>query len=109
MLLKWLLDIFVLTYVSESRLPFSKHKMHPAGMKVFKCDIPTCTFMSGSRILFTRHVQTHMKEGFVEYYAFLLRDPKSPNPFVDECRNKIAWTICIIALMVGIYVIQVGL
>ena len=80
---------FELMLVNQD-FPFSKHKMHPAGMKVFKCDIPTCTFMSGSRILFTRHVQTHMKEGFVEYYAFLLRDPKSLNPFVDECRNKIA-------------------
>ena len=74
---------FELVLVNQD-FTFSKHKMHPAGMKVFKCDIPTCTFMSGSRILFSRHVQTHMKEGFVECFAFLLK------LFGDECHNEIA-------------------
>ena len=40
---------------------YSRHKIFPEGMSIYKCEIPRCNFVTGSKILYGRHVLTHSK------------------------------------------------
>ena len=42
-------------------LNLSVHKISLPGMKVFTCSISTCSFTTGSQVLFRRHIDTHSK------------------------------------------------
>ena len=49
----------------------SVHKIFPKGMFIYKCAFPSCKFVNGSKILYTRHVPTHTKE----ILLFIFRSP----------------------------------
>ena len=40
----------------------SVHRIYPRGMFIYKCAFPSCLFVNGSKILYSRHVATHTKE-----------------------------------------------
>ena len=52
----------------------SVHRFFPKGMPIYHCDHPNCKFVTGSNILFNRHVPTHVKENLVFDFTFSLKN-----------------------------------